>query len=181
MTITDLHNRPWPNIAGRMVLGMEAGWENASRGVGFETDANGKTVFQIPARLSQGMCKRPANFLSSLLALKETTDDLQIAVELTYANEPLLHVAKVHRFRGDGTALLGAVTIFSRDVRGDFTIQVPRSKDGSWLLPQFGGHGATVPRHEIADFFYQPDERDVSGRSWILRCQFKRSPPPVRR
>lgn len=181
MTITDLDNRPIPNIAGRLLLGKDAGWQSAHRGVSFETGSNGKTILKIPAQLHDGSRKRPTNFVGSLLSGKESTDDLLFAVELTYAGEGLLYAAEVHRFRDDGTVLLGDVSIFSKDAQGDFTVRVPRSKDGGWLLPQLHGLAVTTPGYEIADFLFHPDESDSSGKNWILNCQFKRFPTPVLR
>ncbi len=181
LIITDLDNQPLPQVEGRLVLGAIADWQNAQSGLPFVTGTDGKTVMRIPAVLDMGTRKRPTNFLSSLVAGKEATDDLQIAVELAYADDNFLYVAKVHRFRCDGTVLLGEVRIFSRDSLGHFTVAVPRNKEGSWLLPQFPGMAVTMPGHEIADFLFWPDESDASGNHWILNCQFKRAPAPVMR
>jgi hypothetical protein len=164
-----------------LVLGTEPGWQKAAAGGRFETGEDGTALFTVHAPLHRGARKRPTNFFDSLFSGKEATDDLQIAVELVYAEAPLLYVATVHRFVRDGTVLLGDTAVFAKDAQGDFTRPVPRSKDGGWLLPQFGGLAVTGPGHEIAGFLFLPREKDQSGKSWVLNCQYKRSLPPMRR
>ena len=179
--LTDLNNQPIVNAGVRLVLGVESGWQSAGRGTVFKTDADGKYLAKMSSSLRLGSRKRATNFLDSLLAGKETTDEMQLAAEFSYAGHQWLYVTELHRFKKDGTVVLGEVSVFCRDAAGNFTREATRSKDGGWLMADLGGLALTSPGHEIAGFLFYPDENDPAHRQWILDCQFKRSPEPVMR
>jgi hypothetical protein len=179
--LTDLNNQPIANAGVRLVLGAESGWQSAGRGTVLKTGADGKHTTRMSTSLRLGTRKRATNFLDSLLAGKETTDEVQVAVEFAYAGQQRLYVTELHRFKKDGTVALGEISVFCRDAVGNFTRKATRNEDGGWLMADLGGLALSSPGCEIAGFLFYPDESDPAHRQWILDCQFKRSPEPVMR
>src|SRR4029453_10628312 len=76
-TLTDLDDRPLPGASVRLVLGSVSGWQGASAGHRFVTDASGAYRFAVSAVLDTQPRKRPTNFLSSLMSRPQETDHLR--------------------------------------------------------------------------------------------------------
>src|SRR5215204_3063906 len=66
--LTNLDYQPIPAADVRLVLGSSAGWQAATAGTRFTTDARGEHRFETLVMLEARSRKRPANFMDSLLS-----------------------------------------------------------------------------------------------------------------
>ena len=178
--LTDLDDRPLPGASVRLVLGSVSGWQGATAGHRFVTDASGAYRFTTSAVLDTHWRKRPTNFLSSLISRPQETDHLRVATELEYMTFPWLYVVDVYRFREGGEVLVEGLSVYTRDARGAFTNKAARDA-GGWVMADLGGLALTHPGHEPGSIVLEPEGAGPSEQRWALRMTLKKSPAPVRR
>src|SRR5437899_12390698 len=61
--LTDLENRPLPNVPARLVFGSDPDWRGAATGKRFVTDAKGEAHFTANVTFDQKLRKVPTNFV----------------------------------------------------------------------------------------------------------------------
>lgn len=168
-TLTDHDDRPLPGAEVRLVLGTTRGWQSATAGTRFTTDAMGAHTFELASPVEARATKRPTNFVDSLFRRAEPVDFLQVAAELDFGGVRRLYVTEIHRFHSDGNLMLSGFSAFAPDTGGEFTDKIKKADD--W----------TQPDYKVADFKLSP-EQDAAGRKhWRLSLVFRRAPLPVRR
>lgn len=180
-TVTDHEGHPLAGEAVRLILLAAPERNLPTEGAVFRTDQAGRWNGTISGEIRTGSRKRPTNFADSLTARREKTDVLQLGAELTYLGQRWLYVFPVHRFRTDGTVLLGDFRIFAPGQRGDFAQEVGRDGRGGWRFPFLGGAVLGDPGYRLTEFSFHPNSMDQSENTWVLRCHLQRSPEPARR
>jgi hypothetical protein len=176
--LTDLDYKPIPPEKARVVVGSPVDWQKPGVGFAFETNAAGEHRFVTHATLEPRLRKRRTNFMDSLSRRPERTQFLQAAAELEYAGRRHLYVVRVHRFEEDGTVLLDDFSIYSPDAAGDFTIRAERDTH-RWTIKEADGLVVSDPGFSVADFMFDRDVNDATGKRWILKLGFKRARMPV--
>ena len=179
-TLTDLDYRPLAGVSGRLVIGEERGWQDATAGTRFVTAADGTFHVTLPATIAKRSRKVSTTLFESLFRRAEPTDYLQVAVELEYGGRQRLYVVQLHHF-ANGFVLQDAFLVFTPDSNGNFTQRSEYRPDGTWIMPDLGGLIMTTAGHQTWEFALRPDTTDPAGRRWKLDLRFKRASDPVRR
>ncbi|MBC8086707.1 MAG: hypothetical protein H7Z40_05540 [Phycisphaerae bacterium] len=169
-------NKPVSGAPIRLVLGEQAGWQTATTGTRFTTNAEGKHNFSTQAVVSEKRRKMPTNFLTSLFARAEVTQHFSVAVELPYAGRPWLYAATSDYFTGGTSARMDVMRVFGANASGAFTVPAAFS-EGAYSLPGIPGTMA-IPGHDVLRFAMEPGS---SGTNWKLFLTIVRYPEPRRR
>ena len=177
--LTDLDYKPLAGVPARVVFGSEPNWQNPNAGHRFVTDAKGEAHFSAQVDLEEKMKKVPTNFVGSLVSGPQQTDHLAVVAELEFADFHWLYVADLFRFR-QGDTLTEGLSVYTPDERGRFVHKAEYDGHG-WKMRDLKGLMLTHPGYDLGDFTLAPDPADASGKRWMLKLAFKKSPPPVRR
>ena len=177
--LTDLEYRPLGNVPVRLVFGSDPDWQHAGTGKRIVTDAKGEAHFATSVALDTRERKYPTNFWSSLGSLPQRTDHLTVAAELDFADFHWLYVVDLFRFP-QGLVMSDGVNVYTPDARGR-CLHKGEYDGKAWKLRDLKGLMLTHSGYDIGDFALEPDDADASGKRWILKLAFRKSPPPVRR
>jgi hypothetical protein len=178
--LTDLDYKPLPRVPVRLVFGSDDNWQNAGAGQRFTTDEKGQHTFTTTVVLDRQMKKKPTNFLDSLVSQPVPMDHLLVAAELEYATYHWLYAIDIFHIPPHGDTLLDHTAIWTRDAKGNFTVEATHDRDG-WHFPELGKLVLTAAGYDTENFALRPDDSDSSGTRWTLDLAFKRHPPPIRR
>ena len=110
VTVLEHDRTPAAGVPIRVVIGAALSWQSADAGVRLVTGFDGSCDWRTSVVLDDHRHKLPTNFFTNLMASRERTRHVQVAIELEYAGRLLAVVrADVPRSRvGDaGTALQG--------------------------------------------------------------------------
>ena len=122
----------------------------------------------------------PGNFFTTLLASRERTRHVQIAIEMEYAGRPWLSVLDVDRFANGTTARLDSMRVYGRATDGRFTDDVPLN-DGTWRKRLNTGQVMTLPGFDVNSVSLDPDPDALDDVVWRLQLSLTRWPDPVLR
>ncbi len=164
----------------RVVIGSETGWQMSSAGTRCATDEEGVCRLELPLSLANRRRKMPGNFFTTLLASRERTQHVQVAIEVEYADRPWLSVIDVDRFADGTTARLEAMRVFGRATDGRFTDDVPFN-DGTWRKRLSSGQVMTLPGFDVNSVALDPDPDALDDVVWRLQLTLTRWPDPVLR
>jgi hypothetical protein len=162
----------------RIVVGAGLGWQNADAGVRCLTDGEGACYARDSIVLDDRRRKLPTNFLSSLIASRERTRHVQIAIEMEYADRPWLAAIDIDRFENGTSAQLDLWRVYGRASNGVFTDDIPQI-DGAFRARLPRGVVLPVPGFDVQRAALDPDTNVADGSHWILRLSLNRWPAPV--
>jgi hypothetical protein len=179
--MTDLDDKPIAGFPARIVFGSDPHWQEPGSGKRIVTNAKGEARFSTDVVLEQKMRKKASGY-AELFARNRPTDYLKVAAELPFLNFRWLYTQDVYRFPDDDL-MLHDDDVFTKDTKGHFT-RKGELVNGNWKIADLNGlvlTGPTLPGYDTADFQFDRDSRDPSGKKYTLNLWFRRYPPPVRR
>lgn len=174
--LTTPDSKPIAGAPVRVVLGEQPGWQGASAGTRFTTDAQGQHQFSTTGTVTEMRRKLPTNFWTSLMSRAQATKHVSVATELPYVGKQWLYVAEVDRFKDGTSARLDAMRVYGVNPSGVYTLPVSFA-GGEYSLPGIPGK-LRVPGHEVSHFSAEPD---AGGTRWKVSITVIRYPEPVRR
>ncbi|MBL0170338.1 MAG: hypothetical protein IPP90_06320 [Gemmatimonadaceae bacterium] len=161
-----------------MVLGSALTWQAADEGQRLTTDEHGLCHLHLSVALDERRHKMPTNFFSSLVASRERTRHLQVAVEMDYAGRPWLTAIDVDHFENGTSTQLDPMRVFGRAANGRFTDDIPlREGTRHARLPK--GVVMPVPGFDLSGLTLDPDPSVPGSTQWTLRMILTRWPAPV--
>ena len=180
VTVLEPDKTPAIGIPLRVVLGAALTWQAANEGVQLVTAENGMCHLQKAVVLDDRRHKMPTNFFSSLVASRERTRHLQIALELEYAGRPWLTAIDIDHFENGTSAQLDPMRVFGRAANGRFTDDIPL-RDGTRQARLPKGVVLPVPGFDLSGVTLDPDPSMPGATHWTLRLILTRWPPPAPR
>ncbi len=171
---------PAAGVPVRVVVGSALTWQAADAGVCLVSGDDGTCAWQTSVQLDDHRHKLPTNFFTGLMASRERTRHVQVAIELEYAGRPWLTAIDIDRFENGTSVQLEPMRVFGRAANGRFTDDIPlREGNRHARLPK--GVVTPVPGFDLSSVTLDPDPGVPSGSHWELRLTLTRWPPPAPR
>lgn len=178
VTVQDPDRSAAIGLPVRIVIGAGTDWQNADAGVKCITDGEGACYARESIVLDDRRRKMPTNFFSSLMASRERTRHVQIAIEMEYADRPWLAAIDVDRFESGTSAQLDPWRVYGRASNGRFTDDIPLI-DGAYRARLPRGVVLPVPGFDVQRIALDPDTGTPDGTRWTLRLSLNRWAAPV--
>lgn len=169
---------PAAGVPVRVVIGAALTWQAADAGERLVSGDDGSCHWRTSVLLDDQRHKLPTNFFTNLMASRERTRHLQVAIELEYAGRPWLTAIDIDRFENGTSAQLEPMRVFGRAANGRFTDDIPlREGTRHARLPK--GIVTAVPGFDLTGATLDPDPAVPGGSHWVLRLALTRWPAPV--
>lgn len=180
VTVLEPDKSPAVGVPLRVVLGAALTWQAADEGERLVTGDDGSARFQTRVTLDDRRHKMPTNFFTSLVASRERTRHVQVAVELEYASRAWLTAIDLDHFENGTSAQLDPMRVFGRAANGRFTDDIPL-RDGHRQARLPKGVVMPVPGFDVSSATLEPDATMSGGTHWRLALTLTRWPAPVQR
>ena len=175
------HDRtPAAGVPVRVVIGAALSWQSADAGVRLVSGDDGSCHWQTSVLLDDHRHKLPTNFFTNLMASRERTRHVQVAIELEYAGRPWLTAIDIDRFENGTSAQLEPMRVYGRAANGRFTDDIPlREGARNARLPK--GVVTPVPGFDLSSVAMDPDLNVPGQTHWLLRLALTRWQEPATR
>jgi hypothetical protein len=178
VTVQDPDRSAAIGLPVRIIVGAGADWQNPDAGERCLTDGEGACYTRATILLDDRRRKLPSNFFSSLMASRERTRHVQIAIEMEYADRPWLAAIDIDRFENGTSSLLDPWRVYGRASNGRFTDDIPLI-DGAYRARLPRGVVLPVPGFDVQRAALDPDTSAADGTRWTLRLALNRWAAPV--
>lgn len=177
VTVLSPDRTPAAGIPLRVVLGTALTWQAPDAGTALVTGDDGMVHVTGPLVLDDRRHKMPTNFFTSLVASRERTRHVQVAVELEYAGRPWLTAIDLDHFENGTSAQLEPMRVYGRAANGRFTDDIPL-RDGARNARLPKGLVLPVPGFDVNAATLEPDASVPGGTRWRLKLTLTRWPEP---
>ncbi len=162
----------------RVILGTAADWQSPSAGEEMVTAEDGTVQRTLPIVLASLRRQVSTNFVARLMASRETTRQVQLAVVMEYAGRSWLSAMTVDR-RANGSSLqLDPMRVYGRASDGRFTDDVPLH-DGAWHKRLPSGKMVSLPGFAVTSATLDPESAAAGNTEWRLRVTLQQWEPHV--
>jgi len=160
----------------RVILGTASDWQSPSAGEELVTGGDGTVQRTIPVLLASKRREVPSSFWARLLASRESTRQVQVAVVMEYAGRLWLSAITVDRRASGASLRLDPMRVYGRASDGRFTDDVPLH-DGSWHKRLPSGVMASLPGFVITQATLDPESPAIDNAAWRLRVTLQQWEP----
>lgn len=178
ITILRPDKSPAADVPIRVVLGTAGDWQSAQAGTELVTDDSGLVTLSAAVVLESKRRQVPSGFFARLMATRETTRQLQVAVSLEYAGRWWLSVISIDRRPNGASVRFDPMRVFGRASDGRYTDDVPLH-DGTWHKRLLSGGIASLPGFTVASATLDPDSPAPDNASWTMRVSLVQWEPHV--
>jgi len=140
------------------------------------TGGDGTVQRTIPVLLASKRREVPSSFWARLLASRESTRQVQVAVVMEYAGRLWLSAITVDRRASGASLRLDPMRVYGRASDGRFTDDVPLH-DGSWHKRLPSGVMASLPGFVITQATLDPESPAIDNAAWRLRVTLQQWEP----
>jgi hypothetical protein len=162
----------------RVILGTASDWQSPSAGEEMVTGDDGTVQRTVPVVLASKRREVASNFFARLMASRESTRQVQVAVVMEYAGRSWLSAITVDRRASGASLRLDPMRVYGRASDGRFTDDVPLH-DGSWHKRLPSGAMASLPGFVVTQATLDPESPAADNAAWRLRVTLQQWEPHV--